>query len=47
VLLSWTVFGDRPTPSMLVGAAIITFSGIFIFTRERQLARRAQTAGPG
>jgi S-adenosylmethionine uptake transporter len=47
VLLSWTVFGDRPTPSMLVGAAIITFSGIFIFTRERQLARRAQAAGPG
>lgn len=47
ILLSWSVFGDRPTPSMLVGAAIITVSGIFIFTRERQLARRARLAGPG
>ncbi len=47
LLLSWSVFGDRPTPSMLVGAAIITASGIFIFTRERQLARRARLAGQG
>ena len=47
VLLSWSVFGDRPTSSMLIGALVISLSGIFIFTRERQLARRARLAGPG
>jgi len=44
ILLSWTVFGDVPSPLMLTGALIVTGSGIFIFTRERQLAKRAQTA---
>jgi len=47
ILLSWTVFGDVPSPAMLLGALIITGSGIFIFTRERQLARRAQLADKG
>jgi drug/metabolite transporter (DMT)-like permease len=44
ILLSWSVFGDVPSPAMLIGALIITGSGIFIFARERQLARRAQMA---
>ncbi len=44
ILLSWTVFGDVPSPVMLLGALIITASGIFIFVRERQLARRARLA---
>jgi drug/metabolite transporter (DMT)-like permease len=44
ILLSWTVFGDVPSVTMLAGASIITASGIFIFVRERQLARRAQLA---
>jgi drug/metabolite transporter (DMT)-like permease len=44
ILLSWTVFGDVPSLLMLTGAVIITGSGIFIFTRERQLAKRAQLA---
>ena len=47
ILLSWTVFGDVPSAAMLLGALIISGSGIFIFTRERQLARRAQLADAG
>ena len=44
ILLSWSVFGDVPSLAMLLGALIIAGSGIFIFTRERQLARRSQAA---
>ncbi len=44
ILLSWTVFGDVPSLLMLTGALIVTGSGIFIFARERQLAKRAQLA---
>lgn len=40
VLFGWTIFGDVPRPAMLVGAAIIVFSGLFIFFREQKLARR-------
>lgn len=40
VLLGYLVFGDLPGWSTLVGAAIIVSSGIYLFTRERQLARR-------
>lgn len=47
ILLSWTVFGDVPSPVMLLGALIITGSGLFIFARERQLAKQAQLAGGG
>jgi drug/metabolite transporter (DMT)-like permease len=47
ILLSWTVFGDMPSPVMLLGSFIITASGVFIFVRERQLARRAQVAAGG
>jgi drug/metabolite transporter (DMT)-like permease len=47
ILLSWTVFGDVPSFPMLAGALIITASGIFIFVRERQLARRARLAEGG
>ncbi len=47
ILLSWSVFGDVPSPIMLLGALIITASGVFIFTRERQLARRAELAEGG
>jgi drug/metabolite transporter (DMT)-like permease len=44
IMWSWTVFGDVPSATMLMGASIIVGSGIFIFTRERQLARRAKLA---
>lgn len=37
VLFSYAVFGDRPKPHTLVGAAIIVASGLFIFLREQRL----------
>ena len=40
VLLGYLVFGDVPDGFMLAGAAIIVAAGLFIFVRERQLARR-------
>ncbi len=47
ILLSWSVFDDVPSPVMLLGALIITASGIFIVVRERQLARRMPLADGG
>ena len=41
VIFGWLVFGDVPRPAMLVGAAVIVASGLFIFFRERQKAARA------
>ncbi len=38
ILLGWLFFADRPTPPMLLGAAIIVASGLFVLHRE---ARRA------
>ncbi|MBP1851591.1 DMT family transporter [Rhizobium halophytocola] len=40
ILFGWLFFGDTPRPSMLVGAALIVGSGLFIFFRERQLKRK-------
>lgn len=39
ILLGYLVFGDVPTPEMLIGAAIIVASGLFIFWREQALKR--------
>lgn len=41
--VSYVLFGDIPTVTMLVGTAIVVFAGIFIIFREHQLglARRA------
>ncbi len=36
ILLGWLFFADLPTPLMLVGAAIIVASGLFVLHRERQ-----------
>ena len=41
VVFGWLFFGDMPRPAMLVGAAVIVASGLFIFFREQQLKRRA------
>jgi drug/metabolite transporter (DMT)-like permease len=41
VLLGYLVFGDLPGWSTLLGAAIIVGSGLYLFYRERQTARRA------
>jgi drug/metabolite transporter (DMT)-like permease len=49
-LLGFIVWGDVPTPVVLVGSAIIVSAGIYIVRREailrRQGARAAATA-PG
>ncbi len=39
VVFGWFVFGDIPRPAMLTGAAIIVAAGLFIFFRERRLAK--------
>ncbi len=41
VLFGFWVFGDVPDAAMLTGAAIIIAAGLFIFLRERRLARSA------
>lgn len=46
VLFGYLVFGDVPDAFMLVGAAIIIAAGLFIFLRERRLARRASFSEP-
>jgi len=40
VLFGYLVFGDVPDAWMLSGAAIIVAAGLFIYLRERRLARR-------
>lgn len=39
ILLGWLFFADQPTPLMLLGAAIIVCSGLFVMHREHR--RRA------
>jgi drug/metabolite transporter (DMT)-like permease len=46
VLFGYLVFGDVPQPAMLAGAAIIIAAGLFIFLRERTLARREVDFSP-
>ncbi|MFN3937531.1 MAG: DMT family transporter [Gemmobacter sp.] len=43
VILGWIFFGDVPRPMMLAGAAVIVAAGLFIFFRERAVARRRGT----
>src|SRR5205085_9565024 len=45
-LLGFAVWGDVPTPGLLVGSAIVVASGLYILWREtlRSAARRAQPA---
>ena len=40
ILLGYPVFGDVPSQQMLLGAAIIVASGLFIFWREQALKQR-------
>ncbi|MFB9914208.1 DMT family transporter [Rhizobium paknamense] len=39
VIFGWLFFGDVPKASMMIGAALIIASGLFIFFRERQLQK--------
>ncbi|QLF71515.1 DMT family transporter (plasmid) [Peteryoungia desertarenae] len=40
VVFGWLFFGDVPRTTMLIGAALIVGSGLFIFFREQQLKKR-------
>lgn len=44
VLIGYLVFSDIPDGLTLLGAAIVIASGLYVFFRERQLARRAAEA---
>jgi drug/metabolite transporter (DMT)-like permease len=40
VIFGWIFFGDTPRLSMMIGAALIVASGLFIFIREQTLKKR-------
>jgi drug/metabolite transporter (DMT)-like permease len=48
VIFGWIFFGDTPRLSMMIGAALIIASGLFIFIREQTLKKRQAVlpAGP-
>lgn len=46
ILFGWLVFGDIPRLPMLVGAALIVASGLFILFREQQLKRQGRIKSP-
>ena len=47
LLLGYALFGETPTPAIIVGSAIIAGAGLFVIWRERQLAlaRRRDAQG--
>lgn len=47
ILFGWLVFGEVPRTAMLMGAAIIVASGLFIAFRERKLGKPPVTVEPG
>lgn len=44
VVFGWAFFGDIPQMSIVIGAGLIVFSGLYIFFRENTLKRRQQRA---
>jgi drug/metabolite transporter (DMT)-like permease len=42
----WLIFGEVPAASTIVGAAVIVGAGLYIFWRERVMAKAAQFAPP-
>jgi drug/metabolite transporter (DMT)-like permease len=42
VVFGWMFFGDTPRWTVVVGAALIIASGLFIFFREQQLKHRGE-----
>lgn len=44
VVFGWLFFGDVPQSSIIIGAALIVVSGLYIFFRENALKRRRQLA---
>ena len=39
LIIGVLVFGERPSVSMLLGSALIIFSGVYIMLREQLLAK--------
>jgi drug/metabolite transporter (DMT)-like permease len=40
LMIGFLVWGDIPTPSLLIGSAIVVATGLFLFLREARLQRR-------
>ena len=45
ILFGVVLFGETPRASLLLGAAVITASGVFIFLREQRLSLATTAAG--
>jgi drug/metabolite transporter (DMT)-like permease len=43
VIFGYAVFGDRPQPHTLIGAAIIVAAGLYIFWREQRTGAKKQS----
>jgi drug/metabolite transporter (DMT)-like permease len=46
VAFGYIVFGDVPSPSTAIGAAVVIAAGLYIFFRERQLGRAKAEVSP-
>jgi drug/metabolite transporter (DMT)-like permease len=44
-LFGYLVFGDVPSPSVWVGAAVVIASGLYLFARERSRLRQDPRTG--
>jgi drug/metabolite transporter (DMT)-like permease len=40
LVIGFFVWGDVPTPSLLIGSAIVVATGLFLFLREARMIRR-------
>lgn len=47
ILFGYLLWGETPSASMLLGAAIIVLSGVLLLTGEKRKASRAERAAPG
>jgi drug/metabolite transporter (DMT)-like permease len=45
-LLGFAIWGDIPTPHLLVGAAVVVASGLYLLWRETLRSRRVRTTRP-
>lgn len=47
ILYGYVIWDETPTPTMILGAAIIIFSGVLLLAGEKRKATRAERAAPG
>ena len=43
LVIGFFVWGDVPTPSLLIGSAIVVATGLFLFLREARMIRRPKS----